>query len=96
MSDPPGEEVEGCVMNSSTEAYAKQPIAETLAELQVDGERGLTQEEAQQRIKVHGYNEIPEKAESGRIIQRHGAGMRTEGENSSGANGRHTSPPRKA
>jgi H+-transporting ATPase len=43
--------------------YSNQSIDETLAELQTDISRGLTDGEAQQRIARFGYNEIEEKEE---------------------------------
>lgn len=47
-----------------TDAYSKQSIQQTLSELNVHSETGLSDEEAQKRIKQFGLNTIIEKEES--------------------------------
>jgi H+-transporting ATPase len=51
-------------MDKATEDHEKLSIDATLKELQTEGGRGLTSAEAGIRLKRHGFNEIPEKAES--------------------------------
>lgn len=51
-------------MPKSTDDYAPISIEDTVRELQTDNRRGLSEEEARNRLTTHGYNEIPEKAES--------------------------------
>jgi H+-transporting ATPase len=46
-----------------TDDYGRQSPTQTAAELQVDPRRGLSAQEAAQRLQRHGYNEIPEKEE---------------------------------
>ncbi|UXD21813.1 cation-transporting ATPase [Ignicoccus pacificus DSM 13166] len=47
----------------SVEKYASMSIEEVTEELGTSLERGLSEEEAQRRLKEYGYNEIPEKEE---------------------------------
>ena len=47
-----------------TDAYAEQSIKKTLADLQVNLEVGLSDEEAQKRLDQFGSNAIIEKEES--------------------------------
>ncbi len=47
-----------------TDAYSKQSIQQTLSELNVHSETGLSDEEAQKRLKQFGLNAIIEKEES--------------------------------
>ena len=51
-------------MTKSTEAYSTLSVEDSLKELQTDRRNGLSAEEAGERLKLHGYNEIPEKDES--------------------------------
>ena len=55
-----------------TKEFEKMSIDETLKTLQTDPEKGLTEQEVQERIKKYGKNEIPEKEESTlhRILRR--------------------------
>ena len=48
----------------SEKNFEDQSVSETLESLNVNPERGLTEEEVKQRVKAYGYNEIPEKKES--------------------------------
>lgn len=48
----------------ATGDYSRISIEDALNELKTDAARGLPEEEARQRLTVHGYNEIPGKAES--------------------------------
>ncbi len=59
-------------MTRTTEDYEKLSVKEILTTLRTDGDNGLTAEEAQKRVEQYGYNEIPEKEESGfhRIFRR--------------------------
>ncbi len=50
-------------MDRHTDDYAKQTVQETVTELRTDAGRGLTGEEAAQRLTRYGYNEIVEKEE---------------------------------
>jgi H+-transporting ATPase len=49
--------------NKSTDDYAKQAVAQTMAALGVDARLGLTGAEAKDRVTRFGYNEIEEKEE---------------------------------
>ncbi len=49
--------------NQPTDDYAQQAVAETLVQLQVDAESGLTEAEATVRRAQYGYNEIEEREE---------------------------------
>jgi H+-transporting ATPase len=51
-------------MKKSTEAFSALSIEDSLKELQTDRVNGLSAEEAGNRQKVYGFNEIPEKVES--------------------------------
>lgn len=59
-------------MAKSTEAFSTLSIEDSLKELQSDRGNGLSTEEAGERLKLYGYNEIPEKSESmlHRIVRR--------------------------
>lgn len=59
-------------MTKSTETFSSLSIDDTLNELRSDRSKGLSAEEAGERLKLYGYNEIPEKSESlfHRIIRR--------------------------
>ena len=59
-------------MTRPTDEYAKQPTEKTLAALGVDGASGLSSEEAGNRLRQYGYNEIQEHEESlwHRILRR--------------------------
>ena len=59
-------------MTKSTETFSTLSIEDSLKELQTDRGNGLSAGEAAERLKLYGYNEIPEKAESmfHRIIRR--------------------------
>ncbi len=46
-----------------TDDYAQQLATETLSQLQVDADRGLTAAEARARLAQYGYNEIEEREE---------------------------------
>jgi len=46
-----------------TDDYARQGVEQTLAGFEVDGTRGLSDTEAEQRLAQYGYNEIEEKEE---------------------------------
>ena len=46
-----------------TDDHGRQSIEQTATDLQVDPSRGLSAQEAAQRLARHGYNEIPEKEE---------------------------------
>ena len=47
----------------NVDEYKDIPIEKVVAEFKTDIEKGLTQEEAQKRLKEYGYNEIPEYKE---------------------------------
>ena len=47
-----------------TDDYARQDVNETLAGLEVDAARGLSESEARQRLTRYGYNEIEDKEEA--------------------------------
>ncbi|MEJ2532956.1 MAG: plasma-membrane proton-efflux P-type ATPase [Halioglobus sp.] len=51
-------------MSKDTDSYAQQQTAETLAALEVQADRGLTDAEATRRIGQYGYNEIDEREET--------------------------------
>ncbi|BCG46586.1 Lead, cadmium, zinc and mercury transporting ATPase [Citrifermentans bremense] len=51
-------------MAKSTESFSSLSVEETLRELRTDRANGLSSSEASQRLKLYGYNEIPEKIES--------------------------------
>ena len=44
--------------------YKNKPVERTLKELETDIQRGLSEEEAEKRLKKYGLNEIPEKEEA--------------------------------
>jgi H+-transporting ATPase len=50
-------------MSKHTDDYARQAVKDTVGELQSDAERGLSSQEAAQRLSRFGYNEIQEKEE---------------------------------
>ncbi len=50
-------------MSSKTDDYARQSTAETLRRLEVSAERGLTEQQARERLARFGANEIREKEE---------------------------------
>ncbi|HTP41976.1 MAG TPA: cation-transporting P-type ATPase, partial [Nitrospiria bacterium] len=50
-------------MTKQTDDYGKQPIDDTIRELQTDRARGLARAEAAARLDRVGYNEITEKEE---------------------------------
>ncbi len=57
---------------ADTQEFEKMSIEETLKMLDTDPEKGLSEQEVQERIKKYGKNEIPEKEESTfhRILRR--------------------------
>jgi H+-transporting ATPase len=59
-------------MTKASDDYDKLSVDETLKELGTSGSRGLSGNEARERLAVYGANEIPEKEESAfrRIIRR--------------------------
>ena len=50
-------------LSKRTDDYARQGVEQTLAGFEVDGARGLSDTEAEQRLAQYGYNEIEEKEE---------------------------------
>ncbi len=50
-------------MNKSTDEYGRQQVEKTLAELESDAERGLSEQEARRRLQQYGPNAIEEKEE---------------------------------
>ena len=50
-------------MTKSTESFSTLSIKDSLKELGADRANGLSEKDANERLKLHGYNEIPEKAE---------------------------------
>ena len=50
-------------MPRRTDEYAKQPVADTARELQVDPAQGLSATEAGARLQRYGYNQVEEKEE---------------------------------
>ena len=50
-------------MNSKTDDYTRQPPADTLAELEVSADQGLSEEQVRERLDRLGYNEIEEHEE---------------------------------
>lgn len=59
-------------MTKTTEEYAKLPVDAVVNELRTDPEKGLSSQEAANRLTIYGTNEIPEKEEPlyHRIIRR--------------------------
>ena len=59
-------------MTKSTESFSNLSIDDSLKELQTNRANGLSAKEADERLKLHGYNEIPEKSETlfHRILRR--------------------------
>ncbi len=51
-------------MTKKTDTYKQQTITDTLQELDVDQTTGLSQSQAEIRLKKYGYNQIEEKEES--------------------------------
>lgn len=51
-------------MSKKTDDYKKLSVEETLKDLNVEKNKGLSQEEVEKRLSEFGYNEIPEKEES--------------------------------
>ena len=51
-------------MHQDSDSYADQNVGETLKELKVDPDKGLSQSEAAERLKTWGYNEIEEHEEA--------------------------------
>ena len=50
-------------MQKATDDYKNIPVEETLKMLHTDGNKGLSEDEAQKRLAEYGYNEIEEKEE---------------------------------
>jgi H+-transporting ATPase len=50
-------------LSKRTDDYARQGVEQTLAGLEADGTRGLSDTEAERRLSQYGYNEIQEKEE---------------------------------
>ncbi len=50
-------------MNKPTDEYGRQQVEKTLAELESDAERGLSEEEVRRRLQRYGPNAIEEKEE---------------------------------
>lgn len=59
-------------MTKTTDDYKQLTVEEVLTDLGTDREKGLSEEEAKKRLTEFGFNEIPEKEESGvrRILRR--------------------------
>ena len=51
-------------MPKKTDDYKKISVEETIKELKVDREKGLSKEEVEKRLSEYGHNEIPEKEHS--------------------------------
>ncbi len=50
-------------MEQKSDAYARQPVSQTLHELEVDPATGLSAQQVAERLKRYGYNEIEEREE---------------------------------
>ncbi len=50
-------------MHPDSDSYAQHPVSDTLRELEVDPDKGLSEAEAEARLRRWGYNEIEEKEE---------------------------------